>query len=309
MVGGLNVNVEVSKVQRFECETPTCFITPCGNVVDVTMLSNCPHGSRIQKLDADHYVTFETGEVREYRHTENRKENILSLKRTLRRIRQIVNLNVTDPDRVLWVTLTYAENMTDPERLHVDYVAFWKRFKRYIKTLGVESAEYIAVAEPQGRGAWHLHCFFIFPCRRPFIENAKLRALWGNGFVNVQKINGDIDNLGAYFSAYLGDMEIPADKLDMYGASYKISEIKAVQGVQGKKYFIKGGRLNLYPSYFQMLRCSKGIKRPDTIRGNLDDVKKITRGVSPSYEKNLEIKSDSFSLSIKTCQYNLIRSK
>lgn len=200
------MSVEVSRTESFQCKTPTCYITPCGNVIDVTMLSACPHGSRIQKVDADHYVFCETGDIREYRHAENRKENILSLKRTLRKIRQIVNLNVTDPDRALWVTLTYAENMTDPERLYTDYVVFWKRFKRYIKTLGVESAEYIAVAEPQGRGAWHLHCFFIFPGRRPFIENAKLRALWGHGFVNVQQIGGNIDNLGAYFSAYLGSI-------------------------------------------------------------------------------------------------------
>lgn len=303
------MGVEVTRSESFECENPTCFITPCGGVVDVTMLSGCPHGTRVMKIDADHYLTLETGEIGTYRHAENRKESVLSLKRTLKKIRQIVNLNVTDRERALWVTLTYAENMTDTTRLYRDFVVFWKRFRRYLETLGIKSAEYISVAEPQARGAWHLHCFFLFPCRRPYIENARLRELWGNGFVNVQKIDGSIDNLGAYFSAYLGDMEIPAEKIDLYGSAYNISEIKAVQGVQGKKYFIKGGRLSLYPPYFQMLRCSKGIKRPETIRGNLETVKKITRGVSPSYEKNLNIKSESFSLDVKTCQYNISRNK
>jgi hypothetical protein len=50
------------------------------------------------------------------------------------------------------VTLTYRENMTDHERL-------WKNFKYLMKLLRQEGWEghYVAVAERQKRGAWHLH--------------------------------------------------------------------------------------------------------------------------------------------------------
>lgn len=52
--------------------------------------------------------------------------------------------------------------MTDPVRLYEDYRRFWQRFKYYLRKQGHPAVEYIIAAEPQGRGAWHLHCLFLF---------------------------------------------------------------------------------------------------------------------------------------------------
>ena len=80
------------------------------------------------KLDADHYIDIRTGEVMEYAHIENRSESTRSIRNTLARIRALVNTNVTAPANVRWVTITYAENMTDTVRLMKDYEKFWKKF-------------------------------------------------------------------------------------------------------------------------------------------------------------------------------------
>lgn len=46
---------------------------------------------------------------------------------------------------------------------------------------------------------------FGFTSNAPYIAN--LQDIWLQGFVNIRQI-GDIDNLGAYLSAYLCDIEV-----------------------------------------------------------------------------------------------------
>ena len=69
-------------------------------------------GSPCRKIDKDHYEDMRTGELKEYKHIQNRSESLKSIRHTLERIRALINSNVTEPENVRWVTLTYAENMT-----------------------------------------------------------------------------------------------------------------------------------------------------------------------------------------------------
>ena len=47
------------------------------------------------------------------------------------------------------------------------------------------------------------------------MENAVVRDCWKQGFVTVKRLD-DVDNVGAYLTAYLGDMELSeASKADM----------------------------------------------------------------------------------------------
>lgn len=153
------------------------------------------------------YVDKRTGEVKEFQHHANRAEDKASVSQSLRKLRDLINANLEDPKRALWVTLTYRENMTDPVQLYEDYRRFWQRFKYYLHKQGHPSAEYIIAAEPQGRGAWHFHCLFLFPHKAPFIPNADIARIWGHGFTKTQSLKG-IGNPGLYLTAYLGDMEL-----------------------------------------------------------------------------------------------------
>lgn len=65
-------------------------------------------GSPIQKLDADHGVDLRTGEVIEYRHNVSRIEDKASARQSLKRLRDIINANLENPENALWVTLTYG---------------------------------------------------------------------------------------------------------------------------------------------------------------------------------------------------------
>lgn len=230
-----------------------CRRTTAGNVVEYTTMVKRPTAPPVLKLDKDHYVNTSTGELAEYQHTQNRSESSENLLKTFKKIRALVNANCTDTERLHWVTLTYAENMTDTERLYRDINTFWKRFKRYCSKHGYTAPEYIMVIEPQARGAWHAHALLIWDIKRPFIPNPDFADMWGNGFVNIKGVPDGCDNIGAYLSAYLGDCSVEEYQGDLRG--------KEIKEVNGKRY-VKGGRLHMYPTGMNIVRASRGVKKP-----------------------------------------------
>ena len=133
-----------------------------GNITEFVCLAKSPAPFPVVKIDKDHYAMLDTGEIFEYEHSDNKSQNLQAVRRTLANLRGIINANCIDEEKMRWVTLTYAENMTDTKRLYKDFEHFWKRFCRWCKKQNIAKPEYIAVAEPQGRGAWHMHLVLIF---------------------------------------------------------------------------------------------------------------------------------------------------
>ena len=210
------------------------------NLSEIIKTEKANHICCIKKINDNEYIDLRTGELKECNHIENRSQNINSVRLTMKKIRDLINSNISPSNKKQWlfVTLTYADNMTDTKKLYHDFRNFKKRFKEMYPTFN----RYINVAEPQGRGAWHLHCFFGFSENAPYI--ADLQKLWLQGFVNIRQI-GDIDNLGAYLSAYLCDIELTNENInECY--KYGMNEVKQVEkeieedGKKVKKKFIKG---------------------------------------------------------------------
>ena len=81
-----------------------------GNVMEIRYASNTA-GSPIQKLDKDHGLDTRTGEVIDYQHNQNRAGDMASVAQSLKRLRDLINANLENPDTALWVTLTYAFGM------------------------------------------------------------------------------------------------------------------------------------------------------------------------------------------------------
>lgn len=268
-----------------------------------------PKDCSIRKLDKDNYVVVETGEIKQFNHIDTRDQCSRSVKATISKIRSYVNTNVTDPKKVLWITLTYAENMTDTDRLYADYKKFWQKFLRYAKKKGFDHPEYISVIEPQARGAWHVHAFFIWDHKAPYIPNKDLADLWEQGFTKTKAII-NCDNVGAYFSAYLADLpleEISATKLD---PNFKIVDKNLTddQGLTKKKKFIKGGRLYLYPAGMNILRYSKGIKMPIVERYDYIQAQKKVHSLKQTFSRTIEVLDDSDQIInvIRKDYYNLL---
>lgn len=257
-------------------------------IFDVLAMDYVTWDVPILKISKDQYIRTDQveWELFNYNHTENRGENMDSVRRSLKRIRYLVNANFRGKPNELFITLTYAENMTDTKRLYTDFDKFIKRLKyKY------GSIDYINVIEPQGRGAWHCHLLIRFnDYQKMYIANQDLRDLWGHGFVRVNALSKQgqsISNIGAYLSAYLADIDLTDPAVKENNIS---GEVKTVI-VDGKeKKYIKGGRLVLYPTGVNIYRKSKGIVEPDIYWTSYQNVKKITGNADPSYSKKIEIK-------------------
>lgn len=255
----------------------------CGNVVEVRYMAGNTPAITIERLSADLYADKRSGEVKEFQHHNSRAADKASVKQSLRKLRDLVNSNLENPESALWVTLTYRENMTDPARLYEDYRRFWQRFKYHLSKQDYPPAEYIIAAEPQGRGAWHLHCLFLFPGKAPFIPNSDMARIWRHGFTKTQSLKG-VGNPGLYLTAYLGNMELTEA---VNAGTFQAKRL--VESRDKSKAVIKGGRLTLYPPGFNLYRFSRGVKRPEVWQSTEQEAQVEISGMPLTYEKTISI--------------------
>lgn len=269
-------------------DTPVT-VKRCGNLYEIRYMTSASEPPPIYKLDADHYVDTRTGEVKDIHRSTTRADDKASVAQSLRKLRDLINTNLTDPATALWVTLTYAENMRDAKRLYEDFRRFWQRLCYYLDKQGHLPAEYITAAEPQARGAWHLHGLFLFPEKAPFIPNRDMARIWGHGFTKTKSLQG-IDNPGLYLTAYLGDMEL-TEAMDAGSTRGRITEANTTdeQGKHQKKAIIKGARLRLYPSGFNLYRASRGVKKPEIWQTTETEAQEAIGGAPLTYEKTISI--------------------
>lgn len=257
------------------------------HIVEVVAIDSVSNGlSKIKKLSKTHYVNKDTGEILAYKLSENRGQNIAGLKQSFSKIRDLINNNFTGKGNEIHVVLTYAENMTDSKRLYKDFDKFWKRYKYKYGS----NCDYLSVVEPQGRGAWHCHVLIRHnDVESIYIPSEELARLWGHGFVKIRSLEG-VDNIGAYLTAYLTDVELTEETLPM--AVIEKREIKVVE-VEGKqKRYIKGGRMHLYPPGMNLFRKSRGIVYPEVEKMKYKEIKKIIGNASPDYTTTITIQDE-----------------
>lgn len=282
-------------------------LTEMGNISEIMFSKKISFGGCIKKIDKDHYIDVRSGEIFEFEHNTSRADDKQNVAKSLKQLKNIINTNVVDVKKARWVTLTYRENMRDPKKLANDA-------KNAIKRLREEFGhfEYINIAEPQGRGAWHLHCIFIFDEKAPFMSNDVVFDCWKKGFVSIKKIDS-VDDVGAYITAYLGDIEVDeyfdngiSDNDDL---KIKHCDVELEDGTKVSKAFIKGGRLGFYPSGFNIYRCSKGIKKPVVSDMLYKNARKKIGAATPTFKKKLILSDEEsdYSNELVYEYYNSIR--
>ena len=260
-----------------------------GSVTEITYNKNKNLKAQTIKLSKDEYLVTSTGEIKEYEKQikTSRMQSPDSVRRTMRRIKELVQTNVTDVRKVRWCTLTYAENMTDTERLYQDFRKFNQRFQRYLMREFGQKAEYISVAEPQARNAWHWHCIYIFPNDAPYIPNDVFAEIWGHGFTKIKALD-NTENIAVYLLAYLSDMEISTEYKELFDEK----EYKEVEVNGERKAFIKGQRLKMYPANFNIVRHSKGIHYPVTQKMPLWQAEELVADKQLKYHNSYRLYND-----------------
>lgn len=278
-------------------------VTKMNHIIEVQHMAKKNYKAHIKKLDKDRYMEIATGEIKEFNHSENRQQNYNSLRQTFKKLRYLINNNFTGRGNELHVILTYKKNMKDPKQLYSDFEKFIKRIRYEYKKQS--SIDYLCVVEPQGRGAWHCHVLMRFnDLDTIFIQNKDLRALWGLGFVTIKSLN-EVDNIGAYLSAYLADVELTEENAVQAIKEGQEVAVKVVEGQEKK--FIKGGRLHMYPPGMNLYRKSKGIIEPVREDMSFERAKKKVGSAQPHYQKSITIQDGDFENTIQYLQYNTKR--
>lgn len=277
-------------------------VTKMGHIVEVQYMEKRNNKAHIKKLNSDEYVYLETGEIREFEKTVNRSEGINSLRKTFKRLRELINTNFEGLPNELFVTLTYRGELQtrDTERIYDDFRKFMQRLKYRFK--GESSIDYINVLEPHETGNFHMHALLRFnDLPSIYIENAELAKIWGNGFVTIQSLK-NVDNIGAYVSAYLADIEVEPNLGDLPNLVEK-----KVNGI--KKKFVKGARLIFYPAGVNIYRKSKGIVEPEKKMMKYKNAQKKLGNRVPNFKKGIELidTESGFKNVIIKEQYNLKR--
>lgn len=222
-----------------------------GRVMDMCFVEGCNEGANILRLDKDHYIVVGTGEVREVKHWETRADGIVSVRQTMKRLRRLINANFFGGDNELFVTLTYADNMQDVNRLYEDFRRFIQRFRYKFG-----ACEYICCVEPQARGAWHCHVLVRFDGREyVYIANSEVSDVWGYGYTSTRRLC-NVDNVGAYVTAYLTNL---------------------VVGEGEEAVSIKGRKLDMYPAGVRIYRRSSGIRDPEERSMHYGEFKQLVK--------------------------------
>lgn len=280
-------------------------VTQMNNIIEVQHMEKMNTQPNIKKLNKDEYVDLKTGEIKEFNHFENRKDSYNSLRQTFKKLRYLINNNFSGKKNELWVTLTYRgdEQTKDIKKVSKDYDNFRGRFDTRFKS--ETSVDMLKILEPHASGNWHLHVLIKFnDVKSMYIHSSEMAKLWGHGFAKVNSLK-DVDNIGAYLSAYLSDLELTNDTISLALKEDREIAIKQVDGEEKK--FIKGGRLHMYPPGANIFSKSKGILYPDRKKTTYKNAKKIVGSVKPHYKTSKYIKNEDFENTITYEQYNLKR--
>lgn len=133
-------------------------------------------------------------EQRKTRQAGNARRSVLAFKR-------LVSANLSEFDRPIFLTLTYAENQTDLRVARADWNAFTKLLTgRYGKQI-----RYVCVPEFQKRGAVHFHTLvWGLPSDLVIQERhtRELAGLWGKGFIDILATDGH-KKIAGYLAKYM----------------------------------------------------------------------------------------------------------
>lgn len=182
-------------------------IVKSGNIVEVYEFAKAikygkmdePRGKRIEKnLDMNDPL------IRMVK-LESRKRSAQHSKSALK---QIINANTEQwkdqngrSFRPIFLTLTFAENMTDIKKANRIFSKFKQRLDYEITGIKKSYLKYVGVIEFQKRGAVHYHVLIF---NLPFMESIydKMNKIWGEGFVIVKSID-QVKNIASYMCKYM----------------------------------------------------------------------------------------------------------
>lgn len=206
-------------------------VTIMKDIHEVQYLQKSNRQNNILKIDSERYVIKSTGEIKYYEHTTTRNQSENSLKQTMKKLRYLINENFSGRKNEIWATLTFRDT-----KIAKQPKSIYKEFNKFIKRLNYkykERLDYIAILEPHGVNSkyisewhgFHLHLLLKSNSANLYIPCQEFEQIWGLGLCRIERLK-NIDNIGAYLSAYLTNAEFSDND-----SQKKIYKSKSIMGL------------------------------------------------------------------------------
>ena len=124
-----------------------------GTIREIQFSAGVNKSCAIQNISKDTYLDKATGEIKERKHNTNRFQSPKSLRKSINRLTDLIRCNATHPAYCKWITLTYADTMTDGKRVYDDGKMFLRKLQRFLNkqadlSSGQKNFKRITIAEP-----------------------------------------------------------------------------------------------------------------------------------------------------------------
>ena len=91
-----------------------------GTIREVQFSAGVNKSCAIQNISKDTYLDKATGEIKERKHNTNCFQSPKSVRKSINRLMDLIRCNATHLAYCKWITLTYADTMTDGKRVYDD---------------------------------------------------------------------------------------------------------------------------------------------------------------------------------------------
>ncbi|WP_049753817.1 rolling circle replication-associated protein [Alkaliphilus oremlandii] len=101
-----------------------------------------------------------------------------------------------------FLTLTFAENITDLQTANAEFTTFNKRLSYHLYKTNKNVLKYICIPEFQKRGAVHFHVLYF---NLPYVNIKKISEVWGHGYAFIEGITEkqNIEDFAKYVCKYM----------------------------------------------------------------------------------------------------------
>lgn len=145
-----------------------------------------------RRIDKKSFVDTSTGELREYSIKSKSVDKTAWLRKSMTKLRRLIDCNFVCDDSELFLTLTFNGTITY-QYARKSFSRFWERFHYHHEDCG-----YVMIVEPHENGNWHLHVLVKCYSGEIFVHHSELSDLWRHGSVHVERI--PFRDFGMYFS-------------------------------------------------------------------------------------------------------------
>lgn len=137
-----------------------------GNTREVQFTAGNNNHCPIQNISKNKYFDKQTGEIKGRKKSLSWYQTPKSVRKSINRLKDLIYCNATEPTLCNWITLTYADAMTDHTKVYEVGKMFLRKLQRYLNKSedisdSQKSFKRITVAEPQGENhdnSWHYRC-------------------------------------------------------------------------------------------------------------------------------------------------------